>query len=193
MSQLASMKLVKHTVCLWHVDPRCMKGLSRAFFTAPSVLWQSCTRWVNTSWGCLSNNARGFLDPFLAYSLRPQPNTVAACYVIHRRVAFENQWLCGNFDEPKHERPTKRSKILCFVWIYELLFVNALYFDYELEKAEYSRGILCYSFRFALSLICIHFLSVLWRNFTRTEHEGSIRSPVSFKLALFFFEALFFL
>lgn len=107
MKQLANMELQralphKHTVCLRHVDSRCVKDSAGLFF----FVFFYCSLGIVTAMcspsshllGVFNCDARGFLDPFLACPPRPQPNIAAACDVSRRpRVPFSCRRPCRNF------------------------------------------------------------------------------------------------
>lgn len=75
----------KHTVCLRHVDPRCVEDSAGPFYCSLGVVTALCSL-SSHLFRVFINDARGFLDPFLAMSLWPQPNTAVASYVIRRHV-----------------------------------------------------------------------------------------------------------
>lgn len=75
----------KHTVCLRHVDPRCVEDSVGPFYCSLGIVTAVCSL-SSHLFRVFIYDAKGFLDPFLAFSLRPQPNTAAACYVIRRLV-----------------------------------------------------------------------------------------------------------
>lgn len=80
--ELQSSALDKRTVCLGHVDPRCMKDSSWPFYCSRGIGTAVCSMGSHL-YRVFIYDARCFLS-FLAFSLRPQPSTAAACYVISR-------------------------------------------------------------------------------------------------------------